>query len=164
VVNASESVEIDYLMVYTVDAGGNPLLSLDAGGNSITAELVTTDTHSNGTRVARSSGATLKGTVTQTIMDYNDGKLQFIDLTLDSAAPSGQRIPNQNDVITYGEPSRGPHGTDSKYLIQFSTSFDGNTAYSHAVVEMRLGKAVYLRVNDTYSMVSIVCFNPFPSF
>jgi len=136
-------------------------LQVDSQGKP---ELVTTDTHSNGTHVARSSGATLKGTVTQTIMDYNDGKLQFIDLTLDSAAPSGQRIPNQNDVITYGEPSRGPHGTDSKYLIQFSTSFDGNTAYSHAVVEMRLGKAVYLRVNDTYSMVSIVCFNPFPSF
>ena len=161
--NASQSVEIDYLIVYTVDAGGNKLLGLDGGGHSISAELVTTETHSNGTHIARSSGATLKGTVTQTMMDINDGKLQFIDLTLDSAAPSGERLPNQNTDITYGDPSRGPHGTDYKYLVQFSTSFDGNTAYAHAAVEMRLGIAVYLRVNGTYSVVS-VALNLVPHF
>ena len=154
VVNASQSVEIDYLIVYTVDAGGNKLLGLDSGGHSISAELVTTKTHSNGTHIARSSGAILKGTVTQTMMDINSGKLQFIDLTLDSAAPSGERLPNQNTDITYGDPSRGPHGTDNKYLVQLSTILGGNTAYVHAAVEMRLGIAVYLRVNGTYSVVS----------
>ena len=107
-------------------------------------ELVTTETHPNGTHIA-SSGATLKGTVTQTMMDINDGKLQFIDLTLDSAAPSGERLPNQNTDITYGDPSRGPHGTDYKYLVQFSTSFDGNTAYAHAAVEMWNSGVVFAR-------------------
>ena len=79
-VNASQSVEIDYLIVYTVDAGGNKLLGLDGGGHSISAELVTTETHLQWNPYCEELGATLKGTVTQTMMDINSGKLQFIDL------------------------------------------------------------------------------------
>ena len=151
-VSATASVGLGFMIINTVDAGGNKLRTLDIEQHTITAAVVTTEIV-NDVHEARTTGAVLGGT---TVFYMENGEATVKDITLDSSAPSGQRLPYSHDVITYGDPSRGPHGTESKYLIQFSTVLQTSVAYAHAVVRMSIGDAVYLKVNSSaYSVISV---------
>ena len=151
-VSATASVGLGFMIINTVDAGGNKLRTLDIEQHTITVAVVTTEIV-NDVHEARTTGAVLRGT---TVFYMENGEATVKDITLDSSAPSGQRLPYSHDVITYGDPSRGPHGTESKYLIQFSTVLQTSVAYAHAVVRMSIGDAVYLKVNSSaYSVISV---------
>ena len=148
---SAQSVPLGYVIVNTIDAGGNKLETLDILEHNVTASIVTTHVV-NGAHVARTSGAVLGGTTSRLT---SKGSITFSDLTLVAAAPSGSRLPNSATAITYGDPTRGAHGTEAKYLIQFSASLAGSTTVSHTVVRISVGAAVYLRLNSSsYSAVS----------
>lgn len=150
-VTSAQSVGIGYIIVNTVDAGGNKLESLDISSHNVTASVVTTEIVS-GLHVARNSGAKIAGTTSKLT---STGFAIFSDLTLDVLPPSGTRAPNSNTDVTYGDPSRGVHGTESKYLIQFSAILSGSQTFAHTVVRVSLGEPTYLRLNTSeYSVVS----------
>jgi hypothetical protein len=150
-VTAAQSVRLGYVIVNTVDAGGNKLESLDTSSHNITASVVTSQVVADA-HVARTSGAVLAGT-TSTLTAV--GLALFLDLTLDAAAPSGSRAPNALTDVVYGDPTRGAHGTETKYLLQFSATLAASTAVAHTVVRVSVGAAAYLRLNGSaYSVVS----------
>ena len=150
--NSTQSVQLGYIIVGTIDAGGNGLETLDTVSHTVVATVVSTEVDSNGVHVPRPTGAFLGGTTSK---DSSAGFVKFLDLSLDSAAPSGARVPGAGTDVTYGDASLGDHGTDVKYIVQFSTTFDSNVAYTHTVVKLSLGKAVYLKVNGTYGTISM---------
>lgn len=157
-VTASQSVPIGYVIVNTVDAGGNKLETLDTSNHTVTASVVTTQVV-NGNHVPRTTGAVIKGATTSRL---SNGFAVFSNLTLDAEAPSGSRSPNSNTDVIYGDPTRGTHGTEAKYLIQFSVDLAASTAVTHTVVRVSVGAAAYLRLNSsTYNVVSNKCiFDP----
>ena len=159
-VTASASVPVGYVVVNTVDAGGNKLESLDVFSHSITASVVTAQIIS-GVHAARVTGAILAGTISKSAAT---GFAVFSDLSLDAMTPFGSRTPYMDTDVTYGEPTRGIYGTESKYLVQFSATFAASTMVAHTVVRLSVGTASYLRLNSSYSVVrdngiffSVVC-------
>jgi len=160
-VSAAESVDLGYMLIHTIDAGGNPVTTRDLINHTITSTLVTTERDGTGVHLNRSTGAILGGTTTR---ETYEGEVGYL-LTLESTAPSGTRTPGASTDISYGAPSRGLHGSESKYLIQFSSPT--LSAVTHAVVRVNIGKAVYLRLNSTlYSVISMDATEstmPFPT-
>jgi len=150
-VSAAESVDLGYMLIHTIDAGGNPVTTRDLINHTITSSLVTTELDGTGVlHLNRSTGAVLGGTTTR---ETYEGEVGYL-LTLESTAPSGTRTPGASTDISYGAPSRGEHGSESKYLIQFSSPT--LSAVAHAVVRVNIGKAVYLRLNSTmYAVISM---------
>ena len=66
-----------------------------------------------------------------------------VDLGVDR--PLGHSNTGCIDGYILRRSSRGEHGSESKYLIQFSSPT--LSAVAHAVVRVNIGKAVYLRLN-----------------
>ena len=149
-VSAAATVSLDYMLIHTVDAGGNPVTTRDLVNHTVTSTLVTAELDGKSAHVSRTTGAILNGTMTRTTYQ---GEVDFL-MTLESIVPSGTRTPGASTDITYGAPSRGEYAEASKYLIQFSSPTLAGVA--HAVVRVNIGQAVYLRHNSTvYSVISL---------
>ena len=149
-VSAAESVDLGYMLIHTIDAGGNPVTTRDLINHTITSSLVTTELDGTGVlHLNRSTGAVL---AEQQPGKHTRRSGLSVDLGVDR--PSGTRAPGASTDISYGAPSRGEHGSESKYLIQFSSPT--LSAVAHAVVRVNIGKAVYLRLNSTvYAVISM---------
>ena len=159
---ATASMTLGAMFVEVMDAGNNRVGSLDGSSHAITVRS-TTNTLSGilvGMLEDRLNGADLVGS--QTMWTVN-GIAEFRDLRLVSQEPTGVRAPGVTSNLTFGYPSRGYHGEDDIYWLQFSASLPGlasdDYAFSIAVLQIIPGKPVYLNISD-YVHLEIACNSP----